>query len=215
MPTCCRCWPRVLSKSCATSLARPAAVAPHPRDLLRVLEQRVGVLGAAEDLAVHVRGVFGRDVRDERRVERRVLLGRRFRARLLEQRRGHAGRARRRDRVHRDAVLAELDRPHEGHAHDPGLGGAVVGLAEVAAQPGRRRDVDDAAVALLLHHRRRVAGAVERALEVHADHRVEVGLFHLDERLVAHDAGVVHEDVDRAERVDRGLHDAARRRRSR
>ena len=73
-----------------------------------------------------------------------------------------------RDRVHGDAVPAELERPHERHAHDPGLGRAVVGLAEVAAQPGRRRDVDDAAVALLLHHRRRVARAVERALQVHA-----------------------------------------------
>ena len=29
---------------------------PHPRDLLRVLEQRVREVGAAEDLAVHVRG---------------------------------------------------------------------------------------------------------------------------------------------------------------
>ena len=63
-----------------------AAVAPHPRDLLGVLEDRVGELGAAEDLAVHVRGVLRREARDERRVERRVLLGRRLVARALEQR---------------------------------------------------------------------------------------------------------------------------------
>ena len=58
------------------------------------------------------------------------------------------GRARGRHRVHGDAVAAELERPDERHAHQRGLGRAVVGLAEVAAQPGRRRDVDDAAVAL-------------------------------------------------------------------
>src|SRR5262249_11419936 len=37
-------------------LGRPAAVAPHPRDLLRVLEQRERVVGTAEDLAVDVPG---------------------------------------------------------------------------------------------------------------------------------------------------------------
>ena len=41
MPTGCRCWPRIWSKCSATSAGRPAAVAPHPRDLLRVLEDRV------------------------------------------------------------------------------------------------------------------------------------------------------------------------------
>ena len=63
-------------------------------------------------------GVLRREERDERRVQRRVLLGRRLLARPLEQRGGHAGRAGRRDRVHRDAVAAELDRPDERHAHD-------------------------------------------------------------------------------------------------
>ena len=41
MPTCCRCWPRVLSKSCATSPGVQPPSLPHPRDLLGLLEERV------------------------------------------------------------------------------------------------------------------------------------------------------------------------------
>ena len=59
-----------------------------------------------------------REVRDERRVQRRILLRRRLVARAFVQRRGHARRARRRNRVHGDAVAAELHRPDERHAHD-------------------------------------------------------------------------------------------------
>jgi hypothetical protein len=71
-------------------------------------------------------------------------------------------------------VLAQFEGPDERHAHDPGLGRAVVGLAEVAPQAGRRRDVDDAAVARFLHVGRGVTDHVERALHVGADHGVEV-----------------------------------------
>ncbi len=42
---------------------------------------------------------------------------------------------------------------------------------------------------------------------MHRDHRVVVGLVHLQQRLVPDDAGVVDEDVDRAEGVDRSLDD--------
>ena len=50
----------------------------------------------------------------------------------------------------------------------------------------------------------------ERALEVHRDHRVPLGLFHVGEHAVAQDAGVVDERVEPAERVDRALDHAAR-----
>src|SRR5829696_2027232 len=56
----------------------PPAVAPHPRDLLGMLEDRVRVVGAAEDLPIDVAGALRGDERDERCVERRVLLGRRL-----------------------------------------------------------------------------------------------------------------------------------------
>src|SRR5919106_1458937 len=72
-------------------LRLPTAVAPHPRDLLRVLKDRVGVVGAAENLAVDVAGALGGEERDKRGVERRILLRRWLLARPLEQARGHAG----------------------------------------------------------------------------------------------------------------------------
>src|SRR6185312_16136866 len=42
------------------------------------------------------------------------------------------------------------------------------------------------------------------------DDRVPLGLGHVDHHPVAQDAGVVHDDVDRAERVDRELDEALR-----
>src|SRR4029453_2387003 len=71
-------------------LRLPSVVAPHPRDLLRVLKDRVRVVGAAEDLAVDVTRAFGRQERDERRVESGVLLRRRLLTCPLEQARRHA-----------------------------------------------------------------------------------------------------------------------------
>ena len=104
--------------------------------------------------------------------------------------------------------LAELHRPHEGHPHDGGLGRAVVGLAEVAPQAGRRGDVHDPAVAGLLHEWRGVASSVEGPLLVDGHHGVVVGLVHLDQGPVADDAGVVDEDVDGAEGVHGGGDDS-------
>src|SRR5919106_4927079 len=69
----------------------PPAVAPHPPDLLRVLEDRVGVVGAAEDLTVDVPGALGGEERHERRVERGVLLRWRLLPGPLEEARSHAG----------------------------------------------------------------------------------------------------------------------------
>src|SRR6266511_3784916 len=56
----------------------PSAVAPHPRDLLGMLEDRVRVVGSTEDLTVDVAGAFRCEERDERCVESRILLGRRL-----------------------------------------------------------------------------------------------------------------------------------------
>src|SRR6266498_3899276 len=118
-------------------LRLPAAVAPHPGDLLGVLEDRVRVISPTEQLTVHMAGALRGEERDQRRVERGVLRGRRLLAGAFEQARGHAGGAGGRHGVDRDAVLAELQRPDERHAHQARLRGAVVGLPEVAAQPRR------------------------------------------------------------------------------
>src|SRR4051812_4105313 len=45
-----------------------------------------------------------------------------------------------------------------------------------------------------------------RAAHVHAHDRIEVVRIHVPDHAVAHDAGVVHEDVEPAPRVDRLLH---------
>ena len=83
----------------------------------------------------------------------------------------------------------------------------VVGLAEAAEDAGARRRAHHAAVALLAHVRPGRRGDVVGAVEVDVDHRVpEVGR-HVVERLVAEDAGVVDDDVDASEGVERGLHD--------
>jgi hypothetical protein len=46
------------------------------------------------------------------------------------------------------------------------------------------------------------------ALQVHGDHGVPLLLGHVDEHTVAQDAGVVHEDVEVAERLDGGVDQA-------
>ncbi len=91
---------------------------------------------------------------------------------------------------------------------DAVLGGAVGGEPGRPLPPGDRRDVDDAAAAAGAHRRQKGARHEEGALEV----RVDDGVPALERRLVEpgarDDAGVVDEDVGRAEPL------AARRRRS-
>ena len=105
-------------------------------------------------------------------------------------------------------ALAPSIAMHVGQPDEAHLRGAVVGLAEVAEDAGVGRGEDEPAVAVLLHDLERRLRDVERALEVDVEHGVEVVPGQLRERLVAQDAGVVDDDVDLAERVDRGLDDA-------
>ena len=111
------------------------------------------------------------------------------------------------DGVGLDVVLGALDGEHPGEPDEAHLGGAVVGLAEVAEDARRRRGRHDPPVALLAHVLPRRLGDVEGALQVDVDDRVEQVGRHVVERLVAQDAGVVDDDVDAAEGVDRRLHD--------
>jgi hypothetical protein len=115
---------------------------------------------------------------------------------------GHAGLGHRGDGVGLDVVLGALYRQHPGEADQAGLGRAVVGLAEVAEDAGRRGSVDDAAVVLFAHHAPGGQGDVEGALEVDVDDRLELLRVHVLERSVSQDAGVVDDDVDLAEGVE-------------
>jgi hypothetical protein len=120
---------------------------------------------------------------------------------------GHPGGRNRRYGVDLDAVAGTLEREDPGQPGQACFGRAVVGLTEVAEKARGRARVDDAAVALLAHQTIGRLADVESSLEVDVDHRLNHGVVHLVEGLVAQDARVVDQDVDTAERIDRGLHD--------
>src|SRR5690606_16547069 len=122
-----------------------------------VLEDEGGRVRDLGRLAEALQRDPGRDLREYLRLHRRDHLG-------LDE----AGR----DRVHADAVLAELLRPDDGQRGDAGFRGGVVALPEVAV-PRDARDVDDAAaVAERDHPRGRLAAAEEYAGQVDVDDRL-------------------------------------------
>ena len=151
----------------------------------------------------------GRDVRGVERVEARGALAH------LEGLLGHARARVRCEAVHSDAVAGELLRGDDREARDARLRRAVVRLADVPEHAGRARGVDHpraqllAGLRALAPVRGRVAGDGEVTLQVHGDHCVPFGLFHVHEHAVAEDARVVHDDVEAAERVDRVLDEPA------
>ena len=111
----------------------------------------------------------------------------------------------RREAVDADPVALAFQRqrlhqPDQRHFRRP-----VVGLAEVAVQPGRGRGHHDAAMALCAHRFPDRLAAVGRAHQVHVDHRAEVGEVELGEGLVAQDAGIVDQDVDAAPLGDHAI----------
>ena len=123
-----------------------------------------------------------------------------------EQRFGHARGRRGRQGVDVDVVFGPFDGQRLHQAHLGQLGGTIVGLAEVAIQPGGRSGHQNASVLLRHHVRPHGLAAVGRAHEVHIHHQAEIRHVHLGERLVAQDAGVVHQNVHAAPGVDGLLH---------
>ena len=123
------------------------------------------------------------------------------------------------DGVDVDLELAPLLGDRLGQADDAGLAGGVVGLAGVAEGARGRGHVDDLAehllafLALLLGRlaqvRRGGADHAERHHGVDVEHRLELLVGHLVDRRVERVAGVVDDDVDLPERVDRRLRRAA------
>src|SRR5580700_9571295 len=195
---------------------RPRLVAGHLADRLeRAHHVNVGAEDD-EDLTVDVgrlrRGEESDDVGDVPRVPlvEDAFLG--FHAAAAEEGLGHAGAGARGDRVRRHAVAAQLAGFDPGERGDAGLGGGVVGLPGVAEEARLRRGVDDPPGHFLTGLGpvppvdRCVVRGGEVTLEVHADDVVPVGLVHVERHLVPEDAGVVHEDVERAERVDGLFH---------
>ena len=92
-----------------------------------------------------------------------------------------------------------LLRQRLGEADLAGLGGGIVGLAELALLAVDRRDVDDAAELALAHALDDVAAHVEQRAEVGVDHRGPLLRLHAVQRGVLGDAGVVDQHLDRTE----------------
>ena len=110
----------------------------------------------------------------------------------------------RRHRVDEDVVLREFLAERFRQRDQAGLRGRIMRGVGVAFLAGDRGDVDDAAVFLFEHRRHHRLAADEGPVEIDAQHLapfLEVGFPH---RLVdAGDAGIVDEDVDLAERLQR------------
>src|SRR5438552_9928180 len=121
------------------------------------------------------------------------------RARLRRHRGGHVGLDEAGGhRVHGDGPRGHLPGDRLGEADEPGLARGVVGLSRVAGQPDDRRDVDDAAVALLQHGPQRRPRAVEGAAEVRVEDLVPLLRLHAQEQVVPGHAGVVDQVVEPA-----------------
>src|SRR5205814_3887412 len=81
------------------------------------------------------------------------------------------------------------------------LGRDVGGDARHAELPRLRGDVDDVAAIARDHLAQRDLAAVDHAVDVDVDLAVRAGVVLVDEAPDRHDAGVVDEDVDGAERA--------------
>jgi len=121
--------------------------------------------------------------------------------------------------VHGHVVAAPLLGERLGEAGDARLGRRVVGLPGVARRPGDRGDIDDLASdprdtcrALSLDRcaddRLHSAQNAERRFEVHIEDVVPLLVSHLLQHAVPGVAGVVDDDVDAAEGLDSGSHEA-------
>ena len=121
---------------------------------------------------------------------------------IARQIRGHAGQRARRQAPQPDIVFAALDRQHIGQAENAALGGAVIGLAEIADQARGRRGIDDDAAAILPHPAEHRLGDAEGALQMHLQHLVPGGFGRLGKGLVEQDAGIVDQDIGAAEMLD-------------
>src|SRR5207248_11654055 len=101
-----------------------------------------------------------------------------------------------------DAARCALERQRLGEADHAGLGGGVVGLAELSGQGVDRADIDDASEAPLAHGFDHRAAHVEATAEIDVDYRVPLLAGHLVQGRIARDACIVHQDVDRADGSD-------------
>ncbi|MCY1427281.1 hypothetical protein D9M71_431210 [compost metagenome] len=116
----------------------------------------------------------------------------------------HARGSNRRNGVDADVLARAFDGQRVGKTDQARLGSGIVALAKVAEDTGTGGGHDDAAVALVAHDRPYRVSQAERAFDVDVLDQVPLLFGHLVERGVAQDAGVVDEDIDGAECLQRG-----------
>ncbi len=107
------------------------------------------------------------------------------------------------DGIARDAPARDFARGGLGEPDQPGLRRRVVGLARLAGLARHARDVDDAPGARPEHRPQDRLRRVEGAEEVHLEHGAPLVEAHPHDQVVAGDAGVVDQDVEPAEGLDR------------
>src|SRR5690606_33866881 len=105
----------------------------------------------------------------------------------------------RRDGVDRYAFLGAFLRQRLRKAVDARFGGGIIDLAILARLAVDRPDIDDAAPAAFDHAGETGLGHVETAAQVDAHDVVPIVIAHPGEGAVAGDAGIVDDDIDRAD----------------
>lgn len=117
----------------------------------------------------------------------------------------HPAEAYRDDRVGQDSMRCPFERERLRQPDDPHLRCRVVCLAAVTVKTRRRRYVDDATVALADHERPRMLGYPEWSAQIDIDDfRPVCGTQPWHVR-IAQNPGVVDDDIDTAERLQREL----------
>ena len=82
---------------------------------------------------------------------------------------------------------------------EAGLGGGIIGLTGITLHAGDGRDADDATPTLLGHRAHEALSPIECGGEISGDHVVPILVRHRHDEFVAGNAGVIDEDLDRAE----------------
>ncbi len=101
-------------------------------------------------------------------------------------------------RVDLDVVFRALELERLCQACEAELGRAVIGLAEIAEQPGRARRHQHAAIGLLAEGFPAGLGGIGRTIEVNVDDEGEILCAHLGKGLVAQHTGIVDQHMDAA-----------------
>jgi hypothetical protein len=186
------------------------------------LEEADLALRDEEDLAVDARRLLAAETRDQdgdvlgllRDLHQVVRPHGRIAALLaerLDRRRDHP--RLRRGRVHRvdrDVPGREIPGDHVRQPEDAALAGTIRSIAGHADDSRARDEVHDPAPALLHHVGDRMARTVEGAFDVAVADLLEELCIELPDRLRDRESGVVDEDVDAAEGIERRLHDPLR-----